>query len=290
MFNWAAFDALFSNNPGKDFVFELGEPADWMISRAAIGGSSFPSYTKGNMCPTTSDTAAGFANGLAAYANFVTQAARRMRDKWGVTGAKWELWNEIDIAGYYADAISSLGPYAMTCAQAVWAEDPTAIILAPSVSNLNSTAYSTLTSFLTAPDSAGGPAKRWIQGITYHSYEAAGYARTALRSHWNQIQAVQAGQGLNLPTWITEAGYDVTDVTQAADHVANMIAAAAFGARCYIGYGNNSNTGAASYALSPITTQWNAAAALLTAGATIPSYSDGQYAIQVVINGTTYTF
>jgi len=36
---WDALDSLLSNNVGKDVIFTLGIPADYLGSRAAIGGT-----------------------------------------------------------------------------------------------------------------------------------------------------------------------------------------------------------------------------------------------------------
>jgi hypothetical protein len=280
-FNWTNFDDLFSNSVGKDFIFTLGQPADWMISRAALGGSTYG--VKGNMCPTAADTATGFANGLAAYVNFVTQAATRAKNTWSVTGIKWELWNEIDQPGFYSDAIASLGPYAKACYQAIKAVDSTAIVIAPSVGRVS---LSVLGSFLSASDGAAGSAKLWIDGMAYHSYKSNGYSPTVLVDDVATCKMLQAVAGISVPLWMTEGGYNISDPTQAVDWQRQLVTLAALGVQCCLAYSYDNVT----LAISGISAKWNTVANLLTGSPTISELYPGPYAVQARINGTLYTF
>ena len=42
VFDWTVLDRFISNNLGKQILFTLGQPADWMIpSRSALGGANY---------------------------------------------------------------------------------------------------------------------------------------------------------------------------------------------------------------------------------------------------------
>lgn len=290
-FSWGTFDEFFSNNIAQQLVIELGAPSDWMISRAAIGGAYIG--TKGNMCPTTADTASGFANGLAAFANAVTQMATRAKTTWGRTGLVWELWNEINGPPSYADVQSYLGPYAKAVSQAILAVDPTAIVASPSVSIAEN--YSYLAAFLAASDGASGVAANWINAIAYHAYTSftAGDPLRVYRG-WNFIQGVQKAAGINLPVYVTEYGFytptgSPPDPTYLQDVPRELAILAACGARNVILYDFDS----AMFGIDVVpgaVAAWNAALAIFTPGAVISALFIGPYWVEVIVNGIPYTF
>lgn len=278
---WQPLDDLLSiTGAGKQVIITLGQPADYLVSRAAIGGAYLGG--KANMCP----------DDLTGWATAVTAVVSRAKNTWGRTGLVWELGNEIDGTSSYGDSLSLLGPYTRTTVQAILAVDPYAKIMAPSISNVTSS--TTFNGWANASDGAGGTSKQWVTLGNYHAYEnyALGsgdgqYNRNAIVTHWNNYQSLMSGVGVKWPVWITEAGYTIQEPQQAADHQAAMMIFAALGAQCYLGYNYDDVT---NFGISGIAAKWNIAANLLQNGAVISSLAVGVNAIQVVINGTTYTF
>lgn len=276
---WTPLDDLFSNAGTKKVVMCLGQPADYLVTRAAIGSA----YTggKANMCP----------DNLTAWATAVTAVVSRIKNTWGRTGLFWELWNEIDSPpGSYGDSITLLGPYTRVTAQAIKAVDPTAIIMAPSIGG----GTSTFISWANASDGAGGTSKQWVQAGNYHSYEnyALGtsdgqYDPRSLVTHWNQYQAAMATVGVNWPVYITEAGYTIQEPQQVIDHQRGLVTLAALGAQAYIGYSFDDTV---NFGIQGIASQWNTVANLLANGAVISSLVLGTSKVTVVINGVTYSF
>lgn len=270
---WTVFDDFMSNNTGKQLVIVLGSPADYLVTRSAIGGAALGG--KANMCP----------DNLAGWSTAVQAVVQRAMNTWGRTGLIWELWNEIGSSGpYYDDTLSLLGPYTRITAQAIWGIDPTAIISAPSL-------YDTppgvaFNGWATASDGAGGTAKQWVSVGNFHSYEGAQYSPVALLNRWNAYQGYMSGVGVNWPVYVTESGYLMTDPLQALEHQRAMLTYAALGAKAYIAY---SYDDAISYAVSGIATQWNAAAALIPAGAKI-SYLGMDSQVHLTINGSSYVY
>lgn len=278
VYMWKPLDDLLGNAPTKQIVMVLGQPADYLVTRAAVGGAYL--LGKANMCP----------DNLSAWATAVTAVVTRTKNTWNRTGLIWELWNEIDGVEQYGDDIALLGAYTRVTAQAIKAVDPTAIISAPSIYGI----VDKFVSWANASDGVGGHAKDWVTVGNYHSYEnyALGitggqYSPSALVTHWNEYQSGMKKVGVNWPVYITEAGYTFNEPQQAIDHTRAMITLAALGAQTYIGYDFDDTQ---YFGIQGMATQWNNAANLLRQNAVITSLVVGTHSVTVVINGISYTF
>lgn len=270
---------------GSDFVFVLGAPADYLVSRTAVGGAF--DGGKSNMCPDT-------LTGTNSWTSAVTALVEHIVTTWGVTGMKWELWNEFSNSIYYGDTISLLGPYAKATAQAILAVDPTAVIISPSISQpLAGTSASDMLAFLTNSDGASGTGATWISGMTYHCYRNfpnGPVSATDLFDDWQTMQQVQKAAGISMPTWITESGYATTDAQQALDYQRCMMFHAGMGAKCYIGFCFQDSGDSTQFNIQNISSQWNTAANLLTGSPTISAMYIGPFWLEIVINGQTYVY
>lgn len=243
VFDWGKFDLFFTNNVGKKIVFTLGQPADWMIDRAALGGANHGG--KANMCPTG-------ATELGRYIPAITAIVDRAKTVYGVTGIVWELWNEIEGPGMYKDVQSALGPYAKATAQAIRAVDPAAVVLTPSARD-HDTAY-LVGDFLSFSDGAGGVGGDWVDGIAFHYYglnEAWTWKHTC--DVYRQFAKVAGFP--NLPLYVTESGM-LHPTANSGQIIAQRLAVfAALGAKVFIAYGSDSLENP----LGAYSAEWNAA-------------------------------
>lgn len=274
VYDWATFDELFGNNTTKDIVFCLGHPADYLVSRAAVGGAYLGG--KSNMCP----------DDLTAWATAVTAVVQRAKDTYGRTGLKWELWNEIDQTSCYNDTMSLLGPYTKTTAQAIKAVDPTAIVLSPSIAGPSQVA--TMRSYLTTSDGAGALTSAWLDGLAWHYYNQTVYAYEHPVNYAQKFQAMAdllKSLSLTLPHYVTETGVLSTDNNMGQALQRRMAVFAAMGAKLFLGYSYDS----ASYPINSVVSAWNTMAAILRPGAVITSCIVGVGQMQITVDGMTYT-
>ena len=276
VYDWTTFDLLLTSNPTQDVIVTLGQPADWMITRAALGGAVYGG--KANMCPTG-------ATELGNYLPCITAMVERAKNTHGRTGLKWELWNEIEGPGMLANAeLSALGPYARQVYQAIKAVDPTAVVMSPSARD-HDTAF-LIGDFLNRSDGIGGFARSWVDAIAWHFYgldEPWTYAHT-VETYRNEL--VRGGLSASVPIYVTESG----TLTGAPEFGVKLqrraIVYAALGMKCFLAY-------AYDYATEPISseaTYWNDVASWLP-GSTITScikLSDGR--VRVIANGVTRTY
>jgi len=272
---WDALDSLLSNNVGKDVIFTLGIPADYLVSRAAIGGTYLGG--KSNMCP---DDMTGWVTAVQAIVS-------RVKNTHGRTGLKWELWNEIDQTSVYADPISLLGPYTKATVEAIRDVDPSAVILSPSIAGPS--AVATLQAFLAVSDGAGGKGGTWCDAVSAHYYNMLLYAYehpTNYAQGYSLIRAAIKGAGFDLPVWITESGFMSSAPNIGLGFQRRMLVFAALGAKCFLGYSYDS----ASFPVSPYTTEWNVAANILKPGAVISRLVVGVSGLQVTVDGRDYMF
>lgn len=269
-YDWTMFDRLFDNAPNGRVLFTLGIPADWMITRSAIGGATYGG--KSNMVPTG-------ATELANYTMAVTAMVERARDEHGQTGLIWELWNEFNDSHLMGEPMSAFVAHAKATYQAIKAVDATAIVLSPSINQPSW--WATLQSFLTTSDGAGGTGKDWCDGIAFHFYDT--YSTDAAIDYWTAVQQLNRAQGdANLkPLYNTESGFWSPQFESV--HIRRRILAhAALGIRHWVGYAQDAYWGP----MSVFADEYNEMVALLT-GATITEFAawpDG--AVSAVVNGT----
>lgn len=275
VYNWDVLDQLCTSNTGKRLIVTLGSPPDYMVSRAAIGGTYLGG--KSNMCPDDLD----------AWVTAVTALATRLRDTYGRTGVIYELWNEIDQTSVYADPLASLGPYVRRTVQALRAVDPTAVMLSPSLAGHDDAA--TLQTALGVSDGAGGRLADWLDGVCWHFYTQNVHAYEHPISYCQAVSAIRAAcvaNGINKPIWCTESGFQAAAPNIGARYQQRMMVFAALGVQHFLGYTYDSPD----FPVSPYEPQWNAAANLLTPGAVISSCTVGVSSVRITINGQSYTF
>jgi hypothetical protein len=292
---WNAVDDFCTNFPTQQLIFELGLPPAYMFTRTPLGGPGTGAGPQAcvNMCP---QSGVDHLTGANSWQSFITAYITRVAITNGRTGCAWELWNEFDDSAY-ADPISYLGPYAKVTAQAIHAVDPTAIILAPSISPgnyVNGHTAEDITTFLSASDGASGHAGGWVSGICYHAYENFSqtgstdgqYNPLQLVTHLGYVQAAQVAAGYNYPIWMTEGGYTIHEPHQVLDTQRQIITLAGLGVAHYCGFGWDD----VDFALSGIVTQWNALAAIVAPGNVMSVLTVSPSAVQCVVNGTAYKY
>lgn len=280
VYNWATFDQLFANNADKDIIFCLGTPPDYLVTRAAVGGSY--RGTKGNMCP----------DDLSAWAVAVQAVVSRAKNTFGRTGLKWELWNEIDQDACYKDAIALLGPYTKATAQAIREIDPTAVILGPSIAGADTVKLAVASSYIVADDGAGETSAAWLDGISLHYYNQLIAQRSANENPINYVnafknfQGAMAEKGCNLPIYVTESGVIAADGDGWRAYQRRLLTWAALGAQCVLLYQYDN----AGYPMSSYEAQINAVFDILTEGAVITRCEIGMAKMPITVNGVEYVF
>lgn len=278
VFDWTRFDVFFSAAAaaGKKVVFTLGQSADWMITRSAIGGANLGG--KANMCPT------GATELTTNYIPAITAIVDRAKNTHGMTGIVWELWNEIEGPGMLAVAeLGALAAMAKAVTTAIKAVDATAIVLAPSARD-DDTAY-LVKNFLALSDGAGGKGGDWVDGVAFHFYglnQPWTYKYTCDVYNKGSFDAGYAG----LPLYITETGMLYPTANSGVVLQRRMLVFAAMGCKSFIAYGIDSNENP----LNPYAAEWNAAAAAI-AGKTITScVKNADGSVTAVINGLAVTY
>lgn len=280
VYNWGTFDQLFSNSPDKSIIFTLGTTPDYLVSRAAVGGSY--RGTKGNMCP----------DDLPAWAAAVQAVVSRAKNTHGRTGLMWEMWNEIDQTSCYNDTTALLGPYTKATAQAIRAIDPTAIILGPSIAGSYSANAGITSTYIKLSDGAGGTSATWLDGVSLHYYNQLITQRSVFENPINYVNAYKdfqgrmAEAGCRLPVYITETGVIVADTEGWRAYQRRLLTWAALGARCVLLYQYDSP----GYLMSGYVNQINTVYDLLHEGAVISRCEIGMAKMHITIDGIEYVF
>lgn len=279
VFNWTTFDAFISNNVSRRIVFVLGATPDYLVSRAALGGSY--KGAKGNMCP----------DDLVGWEALVTSLVNRAKNTHGKTGIVWQLFNEMNETASYADSASLLGPYTRVTAQAIRAADPTAKIISPPVSGTFNSALTYMRNYLLSSDGAGGICADWLDGVAYHHYIQTLSSSSANDSciHYYNTYATFLGMlrdiGLEkLGVYITETGVLVGNPARAKVLQRRAIVFAAAGAKLCLFYSYD----ASSYAIQAFHDEINFINGLLANGAVITSCKIGYGPVKCVIDGVEF--
>jgi len=276
-FNWQTFDSFISNHLDKRIIFVLGAPPDYLVTRAAIGGSY--KGTKGNMCP----------DNLIGWANLVTKLVLRAK-LLGKTGILWQLWNEIDQSASYADTISLLGPYTKITAQTIKNLDDSAVILGPTIAGPNPIAMPFMENYLTSSDGAGGIAADWLDGICFHLYNQVASQTSANESAIFYYNAVTIVKGLlnklnlDLPFYVTETGVLNSNALKGKNLLQRSIVFAASGGKLCLWYSYDGGT----YAYTGYLNYLSTAKDLLVEGNLITSCKIGYGYVLCTINGINY--
>lgn len=278
--DWQTFDELLSNNSSKQIIITLGQPADYLVGRAAVGSAYIGG--KANMCP----------DDLVTWAAVVQAIVNRAKNTHGRTGLIWQLWNEIDQVASYGDAVALLGPYTKATAQAIRAADPAAVIVGPSIAGGDATKLAVAAAYINASDGAGGVARKWLDGTAVHFYvqNASQLSQfdNAIRCmvDFQNFQGAMAEAGCRLPIYVTETGVIAANAQGWRSYQHRLLVYAALGARCCLTYCWDT----ASYPIAPYEAQFNAVAALLQAGAVITRCEVGMTRVLIDINGQRHQF
>lgn len=275
VFDWTNFDLFMTNNAGKEIIFTLGQPADWMITRSAIGGANLGG--KANMCPT------GATELTANYIPVITAIVNRAKNTFGVTGIKWELWNEIEGPGMLAAAeLPALAAMAKATYQAIKAVDSTAIVLTPSARDEDTA--NLVGNFLALSDGATGKGGDWVDGTAFHFY--------GLNQPWTykytcdvyRQYAINAGYP-GLPLYITESGMLSVTANSGVILQRRMVVFAACGVKSFIGYATDSNENP----LGAYSAEWNATVAAISGKTITGCTKNADGTVTAIVNGLAYT-
>lgn len=272
---WDTFDEFIGANPNKRLVVCLGQPADWMVTRTAIGGAYLSG--KANMLP----------DDMPAYLEAVTAMVERARDEHGRSGLIWQIWNEFDQAASFADDKALLGAHTKQVSEVIRAIDSEATILAPAIAGHSF--WLDLQNYLLSGDGAGGQASQWIDGVAMHYYvmDVFGYEHAIdVANGYSRALQAMAGAKVKLPIWITESGCKSIQPQIGQAFQRRMLTFAACGAQCFIGYTYDDT----SFPVAPYEDEWNAAATLLSGGAVISSCFVTVGRVEITINGKSYVF
>lgn len=278
--DWQTFDELLSNNGGKQIIITLGQPADYLVSRAAVGGSYIGG--KANMLP----------DDLVAWSAVVQAIVGRAKNTHGRTGLIWQLWNEIDQPASYGDSVPLLGPYTKATAQAIRAVDPGAIVVGPSISGSDAPKLAVAVAYITASDGAGGTVQQWLDGVALHFYVQGASQLSqydnGLRcaNDYLGFQGAMAEAKCSLPIYVTETGVIAANSQGWRSYQHRLLVYAALGARCCLTYCWDT----ASYPIAPYEAQFNAVASLLRAGAVITRCEVGLGRVLIDIDGQRHAF
>lgn len=276
VYDWSRFDLFFTNNAGKKIIFTLGQPADWMILRAAIGGANYGG--KANMCPTG-------ATELNNYTTAVTDIVSRAKNTHGVTGIIWELWNEIEGPGMYNDVQSSLGPMTRVVSAAIKAVDATAIVVSPSSRDIFPSYF--IKNFLLFADGVGGEAGDHIDAICTHFYnedlDDTPYVYAEMVRVHRQL-LIDTGFP-NLPFYISESGSLTPKLGMEKFLQRRMLVFAALGVKSFVAYAYDfPNNPLASYVIG-----WNETLARIQNNVIHWCVKNKDGTVTANINGQLYT-
>lgn len=272
---WDTFDEFFTANRNRRLVITLGQPPDWMVSRAAVGGAYLSG--KANMLP----------DDMTSYLEAVTALVERARDTHGRTGLLWQIWNEFDQEQYYGDDLALLGAHTRQVSQLIRSIDPTATILAPAIAGGYYWYY--LRDYLLSGDGLGGSVAKWIDGVCVHFYVMDNYYLDhpiECINNFRRTQDAMTVAGVDLPIWITESGCKDAQPNIGKMLQQRMMTFAALGAKCFLGYTYT----APYFAMGAYEAEWNAAASLLRDGAVITSCIPSAGRLEITIDGVTHVF
>lgn len=281
VYNWTVFDKLFSANSNKQIIFVLGQPADYLVTRAATGSAYMGS--KANMVP----------DNLAGWAAAVSAIVSRAKTNFPEAKVVWELWNEIDQTASFNDTLSLLGPYTKATVDAIKAVDANAVILSPSVAGGYTTAATVLANYLMLSDGAGGLCSDYVDGLACHQYVQTAAQISAfdnplqwVLNHKNFVSIIKNTTGRYFDVWMGESGIIAADADGGRKYKLRLLTYAAMGCKVFLGYQYDSTN----YPISIYEAQWNSAASLLSAGAVISSFTPGVAGVNITIDGTNYNF
>jgi hypothetical protein len=196
--DWSGLEAniAFAERVGAEVMFVFGAPP----ASSCVPGSD---------CVPTLD----------AWKEFVTQVVTKARGRIKY----YELWNEPEIAMYWNHTAAELVDYARVAYQIIKAMQPDAIVLSPSMTELNQPWGA---GFASGYFGSGGG--EWCDGAVFHHYQDK---PEKLLADWKVFSGILNSYKLsNLPVYNTEFNYVNKDVNLRNAYIAQfMLIAASLG-------------------------------------------------------------
>jgi len=198
IFNWTPLDARLAEAEahGLKVLYVFSNTPAWAGTPVPGAPPGLPSPT-GNLPPNFEDWVS-FVAALTAHA--------------GNKIAAWELWNECNYDGFWAEGYPDL----LAMCEIAWAmikgANPDAVVLTPSVT------YSwSGNNVLTAlPQLLDLGFQSYADGLAIHGYLAAGAPATGIGATLDGVHVMMAKHNLSMGIWDTEWGYGTQSLTDAA--------------------------------------------------------------------------
>lgn len=194
-YNWGTLDGAVDRlvADGKQVLFTVfGTPA-WASARPAEASA----YGVGN------EGIAAEPAAVQDLADFCTTLASRYAGR--IT--HYEIWNEANEPGFFSGTVAKLVEMVRVASSAIQAADPSAVIVAPSVTRLwpNGTGRSYMRSMYTTSDGAGGALSDWVDIASVHLYTLTLARVGEVQAMIKAVRDIMLDVGVSSkPLWNTE--------------------------------------------------------------------------------------
>lgn len=197
VFNWTNSDAWVDEMyaQGKPVLFLLGFTPNW----ASASHPNTGIYDNGGTVTASNQP----PSNVAYWDSFCAAVATRYAGK--IT--HYEVWNEVNYPNYWAGSASQLAVLVRRANQVIKSIDPNALIIAPTVQEVESSGTGTpyLASFLDASDGASGTGKDWVDVCSIHMYPNV-YNWQIHKNQIDNVQAVLTARSMPQKIWNSETG------------------------------------------------------------------------------------
>lgn len=195
VFDWTALDNVVGRwaDLGYDLIYTLCVTPAWASARPSESGA----YGLG---------AAAEPSDMAYWDTFCQAVAQRYSSR----VRYWEVWNEPNVASFFSGTKANLSAMTRRANQVIKAVDPSAVILSPPVTSLQTggTGATYFDQLCTTSDGAAGVCQDWFDIVACHLYAFSSTQLGAVTEQMVQsMQAVMTARGISaLPLWNTETG------------------------------------------------------------------------------------
>lgn len=278
VYDWAALDIVvdYWHSRGIEMIYCLSSTPTWASARQ----SEAASYELGSAAEPSSNTY---------WMNWCEAVAERYDGKIKY----WEVWNEVNLAGYYSGTKAKLAELARLAYTTIKGVNANNVILSPNCTSLATGGATYFDGYLTASDGDAGTGADWFDIVACHLYCTAS-TRMGLDTYGliDALQTVLTSRGVTAPVWATEQGLLAPDANALPDdkmkHIKrSMVIAAAMGLAHWSLYTYDHGTMGINDR-SEYAEQWNAWREIMLSGAItrINRLWDGRLAC--VLNGVGY--
>ncbi len=187
-YDFGQLDALLgqASRLNADVEFTFGDTPQWAVTGA------YPQSGVTGQCSSTASPPAQEAY----WTNFVTalvsHAAGRIH--------AYELWNEADWSAYWSGSVAQLLQMSVDAAAIIHRLDPSALVLAPSVTD-TARGWAFLKQYLSSLPAGT------VDAIAVHSYTGGAWPEGAVSAEMTALRAALPAAYLGLPIWSTEGGW-----------------------------------------------------------------------------------